>query len=103
VKSTDPDEPLKYWLLSSYDRDDLAQMANRAAEQETRMMRIRDLRANAEFTGARQAVIEEEVRALGRLRRDLEDRLAGRKPAEIDLFALQAEIDRFPPPASEEK
>ena len=103
VKSTDPDEPLKYWLLSSYDRDDLAQMVNRAAEQETRMMRIRDLRANAEFTGARQAVIEEEVRALGRLRRDLEDRLAGRKPAEIDLFALQAEIDRFPPPASEEK
>lgn len=103
VKTADPDEPLKYWLLTSYDRDDLSQMVNRVAEQETRMMRIRDLRATAEFTGARQAVIEEEVRALGRLRRDLEDRLAGKKPAEIDLFALQAEIDRFPPLASEEK
>lgn len=103
VRTADPDEPLKFWLLTSYDRDDLARMRERAGEQETRMIRIRDLRATGEFTGARQAVIEDEIKALGRLRRDLEDRLAGRKPSEIDLFALQAEIDRFPPPYTEVK
>ena len=52
--------------------------------------------------GAAERVVDE-IKALGRLRRDLEDRLAGRKPSEIDLFALQAEIDRFPPPYTEVK
>lgn len=103
ARTADPDEPLKFWLLTAYDRDDLARMRERAAEQEVRMIRIRDLRATGEFTGARQAVIEEEIKALGRLRRDLEDRLAGRKPSEIDLFAIQAEIDKFPPPYTEVK
>lgn len=103
VRAADPDEPLKFWLLTSYDRDDLARMRERAGEQEARLTRIRDLRATGEFTGARQAVIEDEIKALGRLRRDLEDRLAGRKPSEVDLFALQAEISHFPPPYTEVK
>lgn len=92
----DPNDPLLYWMLQAYDRKMIQQLAVQAAERETEVRRLRDLRVSDQTSAAENAVMVEEADALKRFQGMLQIWLKEEAPV-IDFFKLQSETTKFPP------